>query len=484
MVTRPLPSTGAGADTLPSADGPVAAALDHLAAVRPAWLKSVFAYSPILIGLILLADVVLINGQFIMRDPLRLTSLITILITFILFQALFRKVPLTLRALWDRGLISSPSDVPAQTAQSFAGFVGELDRLVNSRTAWIAAALFAAIGLLGTYKVRAWFEYCAGPQQFERYANFCVTNYRLDALAHNYLWGNAAVVAPLLMGLLGLAAWRLMAIALYTYRLSARFTLNVQFRHPDGRGGLKPFGDLCLLEASLLFVPALFFAFWGVAISAPPIRQLLALAPDNLYQILWSGFYRNLLMIVLNAAAIWVFCGPVYRVHRQMARRRDELQARVDALSGRAAVHTGDPLDRAGVSLPRDLTQLRETIAEAFDASELATLCFDLGVDYENLDAVGKDDKARELVAYMNRAGRLGELVQACRRQRPSAAWPDLTTPTAGPNQPEKLEDLAETYRAVENVPIWPLDRSALLIAVAAQAVLVASLVASVAVSS
>jgi len=98
-------------------------------------------------------------------------------------------------------------------------------------------------------------------------------------------------------------------------------------------------------------------------------------------------------------------------------------------------------------------------------------------VDYESLDAAGKDDKGRKLVELMNRTGRLGELAAACRKQRPLATWPDIQPLTPAPGQPERLEALAPTYQAIENAPVWPLDRGTLLIALVVQTALVASLV-------
>jgi len=68
-------------------------------------------------------------------------------------------------------------------------------------------------------------------------------------------------------------------------------------------------------------------------------------------------------------------------------------------------------------------TRLRHSITVYFDAEELRTLCFDLGVDYDDLRGAGKTNKARDLVAYLERRGRVAELVQACSRRRPDAAW-------------------------------------------------------------
>jgi len=69
-----------------------------------------------------------------------------------------------------------------------------------------------------------------------------------------------------------------------------------------------------------------------------------------------------------------------------------------------------------------DLPQLRDFITRYFNDSELRDLCFDLGIEYENLGGDNKAAKARELVAYCQRHGRLAELEDTCRRLRPTTA--------------------------------------------------------------
>ncbi len=73
--------------------------------------------------------------------------------------------------------------------------------------------------------------------------------------------------------------------------------------------------------------------------------------------------------------------------------------------------------------------RLRELMLKHFDISELKTLCFDLGVDYESLGGAdaGRTDKVRELILYFERRDRLSELVAACARLRPEASWTDLS---------------------------------------------------------
>jgi CHAT domain-containing protein len=69
------------------------------------------------------------------------------------------------------------------------------------------------------------------------------------------------------------------------------------------------------------------------------------------------------------------------------------------------------------------LIELREILASRFSDGELRDLCFDLGVDYESLAGEGKSAKAREFIAYLQRRGRLAELVSAGKQMRSDIHW-------------------------------------------------------------
>jgi hypothetical protein len=81
----------------------------------------------------------------------------------------------------------------------------------------------------------------------------------------------------------------------------------------------------------------------------------------------------------------------------------------------------------------RYLTQLRQNLINCFDEDELRTLCFDLDTDYDTLPGQGKAGKARSLVAFLDRRGRLSDLAQVCSRQRPHVSWADSPGPVANP---------------------------------------------------
>ena len=72
------------------------------------------------------------------------------------------------------------------------------------------------------------------------------------------------------------------------------------------------------------------------------------------------------------------------------------------------------------------LTQLREILDTRFNREELRTLCFDLGLDYDDLPGEGKAAKARELVVHMQQLGRIPDLIRAAARMRSDVAWERL----------------------------------------------------------
>jgi hypothetical protein len=69
------------------------------------------------------------------------------------------------------------------------------------------------------------------------------------------------------------------------------------------------------------------------------------------------------------------------------------------------------------------LARLYLTIEGHFNEPELQNICFQLGVDYENLAGQGKSARAQSLVSQLHRNGRIGDLIQLCRQLRPGASF-------------------------------------------------------------
>jgi len=67
--------------------------------------------------------------------------------------------------------------------------------------------------------------------------------------------------------------------------------------------------------------------------------------------------------------------------------------------------------------------QMLQLLSEYFDEGELRTLCFVLQISYDDLPGSGKLNKARELIDYLDRHGRLSELASKGFELRSDINW-------------------------------------------------------------
>ncbi len=81
------------------------------------------------------------------------------------------------------------------------------------------------------------------------------------------------------------------------------------------------------------------------------------------------------------------------------------------------------PLQKSMGSPHNVLIALRENLNAYYSESELRSLCLDLGIEYENLGGRSKPEKVLDLIGFMQRRGRLEQLVDLVRQQRPHSSW-------------------------------------------------------------
>jgi hypothetical protein len=108
----------------------------------------------------------------------------------------------------------------------------------------------------------------------------------------------------------------MVAVARCVQQLGVRFELSLQGQHPDMSGGFRPLGDLCLINALILIVPAIHLVIW-----------IFLLQGSDL-----SLVYASMTLILLALAAL-VFFRPLDAVHRAMIRSGVEIRTELDALS-------------------------------------------------------------------------------------------------------------------------------------------------------
>jgi TIR domain/Effector-associated domain 7 len=81
--------------------------------------------------------------------------------------------------------------------------------------------------------------------------------------------------------------------------------------------------------------------------------------------------------------------------------------------------------------------QVRKQLDEHFSLDELRTLCFEIGVDSDEISSGDGSKSAftRNLISHLARRGRLNDLILVCEQARPNVDW---RAGISKPNQPAK----------------------------------------------
>lgn len=98
-----------------------------------------------------------------------------------------------------------------------------------------------------------------------------------------------------------------------------------------------------------------------------------------------------------------------------------------------------------------DLYYLQQQLVEHFDLDDMNELCFLLKIDFEEIAGDTKTAKARELVKFCYRNGRIPEIVQRCAELRPKEIWNKPARVYDRGNLPvEWVEPLQRLYQLVK----------------------------------
>lgn len=75
------------------------------------------------------------------------------------------------------------------------------------------------------------------------------------------------------------------------------------------------------------------------------------------------------------------------------------------------------------VSYQADAITLRDEMCRTFSFDDVKIVCFDFGVDHENLDMSNKQAFVQSLILKFQREDRLETLIEVCRKKRPLGKW-------------------------------------------------------------
>lgn len=75
---------------------------------------------------------------------------------------------------------------------------------------------------------------------------------------------------------------------------------------------------------------------------------------------------------------------------------------------------------------PIDRAKLHKVLQGAFDLDEMKDLCFQLGIDYDDVPGTRKTSKIRELILQVERSGRTVDLIAIVQEMRPHISLEDI----------------------------------------------------------
>ena len=319
----------------------VGSALSDSEAFTPTWLEHVLDALPwVLLGLLLVFELLVVgrvaNKNMYLIWP---SALVSAAIVAFLFRLLNERLPVSLATIWHRQLLAART-VSRDIAPEFTDFIRESQASLNRKTNWLWGILF--VGMLNA----------SFNGELGRFWDFTW------ALKRDWMVPVAGV-ALLAAILLGYLAGRMVAIARCVQQLGTRFQLNMQRQHPDSRGGLRPLGELCLLNALILIVPAIHLGIWTVLLRGIDLGLSLV--------------YASMIPILLALAAL-VFFRPMDSVHRAMIRsgvgireQLDALSVDIDQMAEQQLLAAADQRTDEVMELQEKLVSLRRTYEENRD---------------------------------------------------------------------------------------------------------------------
>ncbi|KAA3664687.1 MAG: hypothetical protein DWQ04_04450 [Chloroflexi bacterium] len=104
-------------------------------------------------------------------------------------------------------------------------------------------------------------------------------------------------------------------------------------------------------------------------------------------------------------------------------------------------------------------SKFRQLISQHFNTEELRVLCFDMGIDYDNLLGKGKDLKVAELIDHLRSRKRIPELVDVLNTVRPPIHWEEILPEWKSNNSDNETSEttVLNNRTVVSTVPLWLL---------------------------
>lgn len=369
----------ASSDPLPAADGQDLAAFWSDFEVLPTrfdrWLYRhwyVPAFGPL--GLLVLLAVALdlvgdtrwSTTQYDLTDWILISLPVTLSLMTLTFHAWRRKIPVTFQNLLETGRLASALNGQS-VKDEFRAFLDEYARAIrNPRRYWMVAALILLIPL---FTWRSGMLADAG-QVIVREGPL-VGGLDVAHTATRWLVALLVWAYPTIAG-----TWPMIITGITIRNLSRRFPLDIQPRHPDRCGGLKPLGDLSLRMVVPILLGMVLLGVYGIggAVFGAGFRSMIVT-------------FSNLGLILVGLPLVTLaFFVPLWGVHERMLAQKlqahEEYAGRISAIEARIRTH----LDAGELAGAREAREEFE-IVQALDpgAVDYPTWPFDRGILFKFL---------------------------------------------------------------------------------------------------
>lgn len=311
------------AERSPPTPDKVSLAIEGFEGIRSRALRWVVRLLPWVILLLVVLEIVWSTPDE--RDYMFLSGLGAAALGLFLLWKLVQRIPETLGTLWNRGLIAPTKEDQYRT------FICDVEDSLHHRGGQLLLGVVCALAGGGWLLLPE-------PRQWN------LSQYGLAGLL-------LSCIALAFIGfIVGLMAWRVVAIGASVWKLGKDFDLSPDPGHPNRCGGLEPLGNLCLWNAFVLAIPGVYLAFWIIRALAFGYIEFF---PEVLFR--W-------LLLVPMVLAIFGFVVPLWSVHQEMVTQRDVVRGQLHPLGQSINDLASKMLDQADEFDPEEAKKMAEEL--------------------------------------------------------------------------------------------------------------------------
>lgn len=238
-------------------------------------------------------------------DYMSASALVAVAVALFAFRHLMNMIPKALGSIWDKNILLNMTN-PLLLEDQYISFIKNFAIQLNSSKQWISGLICSVLGFfIGLFNLRfSGYEFFFGLFNLR----FSGDGIKSWIISDPYNFFQIIVLYPFIGFVLGLLIWRMYVISREVIQLGRKFKLNPQPEDSDGCGGLEPIGNLCLWNALIISIMAIWLAGWIILVTMPPFE-------------IYGPQYRSIhsvLLIIPISLSIIAFFYPLWKIHNQM----------------------------------------------------------------------------------------------------------------------------------------------------------------------